>query len=701
MPQQIPQLAGRLRALGFTGDPQSFADLTGQPMGAMVSLGGCSASFVSAEGLIVTNHHCVQGALQYNSTPERNLLKDGFIARKREDELSNGPGSRISVVTQVVEVTDDLKRKLTPAQSDRKRYDVVDLWTKERTTACEKDGSRCRVAPFFGGLRWFEIKQLEIRDVRLVYAPAKGIGNFGGETDNWRWPRHTGDFAFYRAYVGPDGKPAPYSARNVPYRPKRWLKVSSKGAGPCDLVFVVGYPGSTARHKTAAEIEESTAWELPRSIRRATEQLAILDGLTHAGPEMSIKVANRIRGFNNGLTKNRGVLDGLIKGGVLDKKLAQERDLSGWIGANPERKTMYGDALPELHALQAAAGQTRERDALFAELRGGRNNDSILGAADMIVETASNRPKKDIDREPEFQERNWTRNGESLERMQRNLDRAVDRALLRYQILEAARLAPSERIEPLDRVVGLTAGSSPDDAAKATDSFLDRLYAGTKLFDKDYRVALLDKSMKEITAAHDPFIDLAIALYPMKEQLRETNKAREGARYRLVPRYMTALIQKSAGLVAPDANGTLRVTYGRVSGVDAGDGLLFKPQTTLAGIVEKASGHGEFDAPRRELESIEAVRSGRETPYRDAALRDVPVNFLSTVDTTGGNSGSATLDARGELCGLLFDGIYDSVASDIVYDPVRTRSIHVDSRYVLWVMTEVDGATRILEELGK
>jgi hypothetical protein len=334
-------------------------------------------------------------------------------------------------------------------------------------------------------------------------------------------------------------------------------------------------------------------------------------------------------------------------------------------------------------------------------LRGGRNGETLLGAATTIVDTASNRPKKDVDREPEFQERNWSRTRESLERMQRTLDRDVDRALLRYRLLEIARLSPTERIEPLDRAAGLALGTSPDDAAKAVDAFLDRLYAGTKLLDKDFRLSLLNKSSKELAAVGDPFLDLAAALLPMREQLREIGKTRQGARYRLVPRYMTALLEKSSGLVAPDANGTLRVTYGRVLGVDSKDGLAFKPQTTLAGIVEKQTGDGDFDAPKRELEAIQALRAGRETLYLDPALHDVPVNFLSTVDTTGGNSGSATLNARGELCGLLFDGTYDTVASDILYDPVRTRSIHVDSRYLLWVLTEVDGAARLLEELGR
>jgi hypothetical protein len=266
--------------------------------------------------------------------------------------------------------------------------------------------------------------------------------------------------------------------------------------------------------------------------------------------------------------------------------------------------------------------------------------------------------------------------------------------------MEAQRLPAGERIELLDKQAGLRVAMTADESAKAVDAFLDRLYAGTKLFDKATRVVLLDKSSKELAAVHDPFLDLATALLPMADQLRDERKARQGARYQLVPRYMKALLEKSGGLVAPDANGTLRVTYGRVVGVDSRDGLFFKPQTTLAGIVEKHTGEGEFNAPARELEAIRALRAGRTTPYSDEALRDVPVNFLSTVDTTGGNSGSATLNTRGELCGLLFDGTYDTVDSDVLYDPIRTRSLHVDSRYMLWVLSDVDGATRLLTEIA-
>ena len=701
MPQQLPSLSARLKAAGFEGDASGFADLTGQPMGAIVSLGNCSASFVSPDGLIVTNHHCVQRALQFNATPQRNLLEDGFLAATREDELPAGPGARVSVTTQVVEVTDEFNRKMTPDLTDRKRYDVVELWMKERIASCEKDGSRCRVASFFGGAKWFEIKQVELNDLRLVYAPAKGIGNFGGETDNWRWPRHTGDFSMYRAYVDKKGNAAPYAKDNVPYRPKHWLTVSSKGASPGELVFVAGYPGATERLQTYAEIANLTEWQLPRSIRRSVEQLEILNGLAKTDPEIAIKVEPQIRTLDNGLTKNRGVLDGLVAGGLLEMKKAQERDLAAWIAANPERRMLLHDVLPALDALNADAQTTRERDAIFGGLQGGRGDSSILGAANTIVANALNRPKKDIDREPEYQERNWSRTKDGFDRMERSLDRKIDRAMFRYRLLEASRLGATMRIAPIDKAVGLRPDLTEDAAAKAIDAYLDRAYAATKLFDKAYRVSLLTKSSKELAAATDPFLDLAAALIPTRDALREVSKTRQGARYRLVPRYMKALLDKSGGLVAPDANGTLRVTYGHVIGVDSKDGMFYKPQTTLAGVVDKNTGTGDFAVPPRELEAIRALRAGKTTPYLDPELKDVPVDFLSAVDTTGGSSGSATLNARGELCGLLFDGTYDTVASDILYDPVRTRSIHVDSRYLLWVLTEVDKAARLLQELAK
>ena len=238
------------------------------------------------------------------------------------------------------------------------------------------------------------------------------------------------------------------------------------------------------------------------------------------------------------------------------------------------------------------------------------------------------------------------------------------------------------------------------DADRAIDAFLVRLFGGTKLGDREFRLSLIGKSTADLVATKDPFILLAAAMEPLAEADREAAKNRGGAQSRLMPRYMEALLAKGGGLVAPDANSTLRVTYGQVKGVDARDGIFYKPQTTLTGILEKHTGEGDFNAPKVQLDAIRAVLAGRKTPFLDPSLGNVPVNFLSTVDTTGGNSGSPTLNGKGELVGLLFDGTFESVASNFLFDPTTTRSIHVDSRYMLWNMAEVDGAIHLLREMA-
>ncbi len=703
MPQQIPQLASRLSAMGFQGDPQAFADLTGQPMGAIVSLGGCSASFVSPDGLIVTNNHCVQGALQYNSKPDRNLMVDGFLAKTRAEELWSGPGSRVYVTVSVREITDEIAGRIDPKLGDRGRFDVIEARIKARTATCEKAGLRCTVAPFFEGLKWFELSQMEIQDVRLVYAPPAGIGNFGGETDNWQWPRHTGDWSFYRAYVSKDGGAAPFSKENVPYKPKHWLKVSPSGANPGDLVFVVGYPGRTYRLKPYEEVRETVEWNLPRSIRRYSDRIAILGELAKEDRDTALHVAQTIRGLNNGLTKYKGVLQGMVKGGLLADKAGMEKDFVKWIDADAARKARFGDVIPALDALAVERVKTRERNALLVELSGATYSSvgSALGAAQALYRFSIEKAKKDADRDPLFQERNWTRLRDMQVRAQRTLDPKADRALMRYTLADVAKLPHDQRIAVLDTEIGLKPGMPEADAAKAIDAWLGKMISGTKIYEKDFRLSLLDEPTARIVGTKDTMVRVAAELYPLQEAIRENVKEREGALYRLGPRYAEALLAKSGGLVAPDANSTLRVTYGKVLGVPARDGLLYAPQTTLAGIVEKATGTGEFNAPRAELNAIKALRAGKTSPYVDPKLNDVPVNFLSTVDTTGGNSGSATLNARGELCGLLFDGTFDTVASDYLFDTVRTRSIHVDSRYMLWTMSEVDGAANLLREIGE
>jgi hypothetical protein len=325
---------------------------------------------------------------------------------------------------------------------------------------------------------------------------------------------------------------------------------------------------------------------------------------------------------------------------------------------------------------------------------------SGLGSAQTLYRLSIEKPKQDADRDAAFQERNWSRLKEGQERAQRTLSPKADRALMKYALADIAKLPAGQRIEVLDKEIGLASGMSEADATRACDAWLEKLYAGTKIYDQGFRMSLFDKSTAEIVATQDSLLLLAAALYPMQEASREKSKERTGANYRLGPAYAEALLAKSGGLVSPDANSTLRVTYGTVKGVAPRDGLFYLPQTTLKGILEKATGTGEFNAPQAELDAIRAVLGGKPTPYLDPLLKDVPVDFLSNVDSTGGNSGSATLNSRGELVGLLFDGTFDTVASDYLFDQEKTRSIHVDSRNMLWVMTEVDKATNLLTEMG-
>ena len=697
MPSQIPALASRLRALGFGGDPAAFANLAGDPMGAIVSLGGCSASFVSPDGLVATNHHCVLGALQQNSTAERNLLEMGFLARSRADEPWTGPLSRVYVTVAVTDVTERIAGNLSPKLSDLSRQETIERRQKERLAACEKGGLRCKVASFLGGMLWLEIAELEIRDVRLVYAPPAGVGNFGGETDNWMWPRHAGDFSLYRAWVRPDGKPGPYAKENVPYRPRRWLRVSPEGARPGDFVLVAGYPGETQRLLPHAEVKAELEWAQPRTVRRYRDQLAILERLAKEDPERAIRLEPRIRGLANTMKNAEGVLAGAARMGWLERRRAEEKALAAWIEADPARRAAFGGAIAGLEALQAEKERTRERDATFEALH---RYQSLLAAARTVLRLAEEREKRDVDRDLEYQQRNWDRIREAQERLQRSVDPVADRALLRYAALEAAALPAGQRIDALDRLAGLAPGMASAEAARQIDAWLDGVYAGTRLHDRTYRLSLLERRAGDLAREKDALLGVARALLPLDAKIRAEGKTREGARSRLAPAYARAQVERAGGLVAPDANSTLRVTFGTVKGVSPRDGLVYAPQTRLAGIVEKhRPGDPEFEAPADVLAAIRAEQARPAGRWRDPALGDVPVDFLSTLDITGGNSGSAVLDGRGRLCGLAFDGLYESVGADFAFVE-EARTIAVDSRYLLWTLSEVAKARHLLEEMG-
>lgn len=693
-PRQLPALADKLKALNPEVDPAALSDLTGHPMNAVIWLGNCTASFVSPQGLVITNHHCAYGSIQHNSTEERNLLEAGFLAAGRSQELPASPGSRVLVTVSVEDVTESVLAAVPEGAGGRERYQAIEDRQKALVAECEQDpGHRCRVAAYSGGLEYESIKQLEIRDVRLVYAPALSIGKYGGDIDNWMWPRHTGDYAFYRAYVGPDGKPADYAEENVPYRPRHHLRVSSRGVATGDLVLVAGYPGGTDRYRLASEVEGVIRWDYPRRIRAFRQWRDIIDQAVAGREEKALKYASLQASLNNVIKNYRGMLDGFAKSDILERKQALEQDLQTWIEAGPASRSRLKSAAADLGKLVAESQSGREA-ALYYDLLGGRS--ALLRAARRLYRLSHERRKPDGQREPGYQERDLVRIRESLKRIDRTYDPEVDRACWRQFVLNYAKLPPQQRVQAFDEWFGM----QPTGLQEAElDRRLQNMYRQTRLGDLETRISWMKAPPGDFEASQDPFIRMAVSLYDSDMEREERDKELQGRFDQARPRFMEALIafnQSRGKAVYPDANSTLRVTYGTVKGYSARDALRNLPFTTLRGILEKDTGQEPFNAPVGQLSLIRDRDFGN---YYVKALDSVPVNFLSTLDATGGNSGSPTLNGRGELVGLLFDGNWESIVADWDFIPAITRSIHVDIRYALWIMEHLDGAHRLLTEM--
>jgi hypothetical protein len=689
MPSQLAtgDHAKILKDLGLAYEPAALTDPTQFPLGAIVSLGFCSGSFVSPDGLIATNHHCaVPVALQYNSTPEKNLLQDGYLAKTRADELWAGPQQRIYVTTGFTDVTSNVLTGTDSITDDKARFEKIAENRKSLQSTCEvqNPNTRCTIASYYEGAQYFEIRQLELKDIRLVYAPDAGVGVFGGETDNWRWPRHTGDFTFLRAYVGKDGKPAEYSTENVPYKPPHYLKPASQPLEEGDLVMVAGYPGRTNRLKTADEARDAASFFYPYSIKRMEETVAVLEALAKSDPELAIKVNRTLRGQANYLTNNRGILDGLVKGGLADKKAGEEAKFVEWINADESRKAKYGDVIDAIAAINAKTRETRETDLALGEIL---RASTILQRAIMVRDAAEARANK----KPAG---NAKSTKDQLDVAQKAFDVRADRALLRLALVRTARLPAEKRPKAYTAIVG----DASDEAA--IDKALDKLYASTKLGEVEGTMTAWEKGKSAaLRKGKDGFIKLAYAIEAESKDLEVREKTAAGAMAAVRPRYIAALREwKGADNVAADANSTLRVTYGTVRGYAPAPGKpVYRPFTTISEMVAKHTGEGEFDAPDDVLAAIEAKKFG---PYVDSKVGEVPLDFLADLDITGGNSGSACINERGEIVGLAFDGNYEAMASDWLFMPEVTRSIQVDIRYAYWLMDAVDGADHLLQEMG-
>ena len=690
VPQQLPQIAGPLRQAGLKLAPEQLAELTGDPMGAVVALGGCTASFVSPQGLVVTNHHCAYGAIQLNSTPQKNLIKDGFNAPTAAAELSAGPNARIYVLDGITDVTTQANAAIAGAGNDAlKRTQALEAFEKAQVAACEAEpGYRCQLFSFSGGNSYRLFKNLEIKDVRLAYAPPASVGKFGGDIDNWMWPRHTGDFSFYRAYVGKDGKPAAYSPDNVPYQPKHWLKFADQPLGAGDFVMVAGYPGRTNRYALVSEFENSAQWTYPTVAGHYQRLIALVEAAGKQDPDIAVKYASTLAGWNNTQKNYEGQLQGFKRIDAAGQKRAEEAAVLAWLKREGASGKPGLQAHQRLVALNEQARATQGRDLVLGQL----NRTGTVGAAVSLYRLALERAKPDAERESGYQERDLPQLQGTLKQMERRYVAAMDRQLQAYWLNEYTRLPAQQHVAAVDQWLG-----SAD--AAAVEAAVSRL-AGTRLGDTDERLKWFQADRAAFEASDDPAIRYAVAVMPALLAMEKEAKAQKGEALKYRPVYLQALAdykQQQGEFVYPDANFSLRITFGNVTGYAPKDGVAYTPFTTLEGVVTKETGADPFDSPKALLE---AARAKRYAGLEDSRLGSVPVNFLSDLDITGGNSGSPVLDAHGKLVGLAFDGNWESVSSNWVFDPAMTRMISVDSRYLEWIMREVAPAPQLLKELN-
>ncbi|TBR38829.1 MULTISPECIES: S46 family peptidase [Dyella] len=688
MPSQLPSIAAQLKAAGYQGNPADLADLTKPPLSAVVKVGGATGAFVSNEGLVLTNHHVAFGVIQYNSKPERDLIQNGYVAADRSQELPANPDFRLRVTTGFDKVTDKVLAG-AKGKTGRAYFDAVDAASKALVSECERDvGYRCSVVNMFYGRDFYLVKQLELRDVRLVFAPPRAIGNYGDEVDNFVWPRHSGDFTILRAYVGPDGKPADYSKDNKPYTPPAHLQIASEGVSEGDYVMLAGYPGITYRHRMAAEFADQIQWRLPKSVEVMKQLQGVIEDSGKADKQAAIRYASQLQSLKNGIKRFSGELEGLKRSDAVSIRRKDETAMMAWLDKQPSAKTLKPQ-IASASKLLADANATRDRDLLFALMQ---SQTQLMRSAITLQRLGAERAKPDAVRETGFQQRDEDLIAGMLKQVQRRFDPAVEKRLLTALLTRYQQLPDAQRVPEFDAAFGRT----PAELAKT----LDGVYGATKLGDEAQRLHWLKASQAELAQSDDALLALAAKLQPALTRLDEQRKGREGDLLRLRPAYMEALIayrEQQGRAVYPDANSTLRVSYGKVTPLKARDAVSYAPLTSTEGIVEKNTGEEPFDAPKPLLD---AIAKGDYDGYRDAKSGVMPVNFLSNLDTTGGNSGSPVMNAKGELVGLNFDSNWEAVSASWMFDPRYKRAIHVDMRYMRWLMDKVYPAPHLLKELG-
>ena len=630
--------------------------------------GGCTGEIVSPDGLLFTNHHCGYGSIQALSSVEHDYLKNGFWAMSRAEEIP-APGLKVRFIRKIVDVTSDVLGAVPDIAGGEERSRLVAEHAeavKSRFEA-ENPGMEISVKPFFGGNQFFAFVIEVFSDVRLVGTPPTSIGKFGGDTDNWMWPRHTGDFSIFRVYAGPDNKPADYAPENRPYKAEKFLKVSLNGYDEADFAMIMGFPGSTQRYMTSYEIDRMLEVENPQRIFIRGERQAILKEDMAASDKVRIQYASKYAQSSNYWKNSIGMSRGIKRLDVKGRKQEQEAAFRAWAAKNTLPTEGYVDALDKI---RESVEETLPSYASLQYLQ-----ETFLRAVEILTPARYSGSLKGAELE------------KALKGFYKDYNMPTDRRVAKRMfriVKENCKELPSVFAEVIDKRFG-----------GDTDAYVDYLYDNSVFADEQRALAAVasGKELKE-----DP---AAVLSESIVGKMRELSKAQKEGRQKYADGhrlYIAGLMRMQPKKAwASDANFTIRLTYGRILPYNPADGIRYNYYTTLKGVMEKENPENptEFTVPAKLKELYAAKDFGR---YANAK-GELPTCFLADCDITGGNSGSPVLNAKGSLIGLAFDGNWEAMSGDVAFEPELQRTIAVDVRYVLFVIDKFAGAGWLLDEL--
>lgn len=651
---------------------------------AIVSLGFCTGSFVSDQGLILTNHHCAFGAVQSASSTANDYIRDGFLARSLEEEIP-AKDYTVRITETYQDVTPVIMKDISDTMDALSRAHAISENMRAAADNARKQNPdmQVEIMEMLPGKSYVIFYYTLLKDIRLVYVPPRSIGEFGGEEDNWVWPRHTGDFAFIRAYVSKEGKAAAYSKDNVPYKPKKFLRIAAQGVSENDFVFILGYPGRTFRHRPAEYIAYEQDVRMPYLAGLMEWQIRTMEQMSRQDHAVSIKLAQRIKSLANTSKNYRGKLKSMKAIDLVQKRRDEEKALWAYIDKDPSRKVRYGSLKNDIETQSALIRKSGEYEFVLDYFR---RSVYLIDMGYAVIDAMFELQKPDQDRRTLYKDENRPSLISHIRGKLFNYHEPADKLFFADLLKRTGQLPAGNRFAYADR---LLTRHSPDEIA-------DQLYGQTNLSKDSLWLDYLKTKPSEIASLKDPMMDFIFEYYKLSQNFRAEQDEQNAILNKLFADLIdirSRFLQKN---FIPDANRTLRFTFGYIRGYSPADALHCAPLTTLKGILEKTTGEEPFDTPAKLINLIRKRTFGK---YKDKKLNDVPVAMLYNTDTTGGNSGSPVMNAKGEIVGLNFDRAFEATINDFAWNESYSRSIGVDIRYILWVLDHFAGAQNVLNEL--